>query len=141
MRAVDDALELVRKFQAAHPGKRIAINSDGKTELVDATTDEINAYQQLLMRAIMLTDKKYRFVELCKYYIQGYNPRLDREIIALDCILAVPDLLLPNSESMRHLAYFFCRDMTQLLRRQEYQPQLDSKELVGWLKNWWEQHG
>lgn len=48
---VEQAKALVAAFQAAHPGKRIALTPDGGTNLVDETEDDRERYRCALQAA------------------------------------------------------------------------------------------
>lgn len=61
-----------------------------------------------------------RFHQLCRFFIDGYNPPLTEDskppmVIVLDCILSLPTHLIPNEACGRYFAYNFCRAVTAVL--------------------------
>lgn len=88
---------------------------------------------------------KQRFVILAQSILTSFDPRCDKEIVNLDCILASPDALIPESASLRHRARWFVEECVSFAQKGFHKPSHNEThsglETIRWLRTWWEQHG
>ncbi len=79
-----------------------------------------------------------RFVTLCRFFIDGYNPKPYNFPAVLDCILSIPPELVTTEEAGRYFAYDFCRAAVAAIENKEdpakWMP--DQKAVTDWLAGW-----
>lgn len=77
-----------------------------------------------------------RFVCLARYFIDSYNPKPTNFPALLDCILSVPDDLIPLEPCGRYFAHSFCRAAFAAIAGEEPASWISIKEVSDWLKEW-----
>lgn len=93
--------------------------------------------------------RKERFVRLCEFFLNGFNPRMRNHVIILDCILGVPDYLFDRFDgpSYRHLAYNFVHWCVKFGNKEgnddsvSSYPQNEESKLLEWTREWWKENG
>ncbi len=104
------------------------------------------------MNALQLLEHRrwYRFQELARYFIDGYNPKPSNFVVLLDMILSFPPILVPGAGdspgSGRHFAHDFCRAASAALSGDDPARWLaetdggDYHAILSWMRVWVKDH-
>ena len=89
-------------------------------------------------------DRQQVFVRLGEYFLLSHNPRLDREVIVLECLHSY-DQPIPENRPIRHTAHDFIRACDRIIEKDLPASKNRSNPLVAdmeqWIQDWNEKLG
>jgi hypothetical protein len=78
-----------------------------------------------------MLERRLAFQALCRYFLESMNPRLEKEVVVLNCILDF-DEYQETFTAMRYTAYDFVRSAEMIIDK----GLSDNGEFAEWITRW-----
>lgn len=79
----------------------------------------------------LILERRLAFQTMCRYFLESMNPRLEREVVVLNCILDF-DQYFDSFSPLRHEAHAFVRDAEAIIDKETG----GTSEYADWITRW-----